>query len=112
MACALGRMDRLIDIQEKTTAQDGAGQPIEDWTDLSTNVWAEWIPVSGREFFAAQQTNATALAQFRIRYRSDITVGSHRIVYDGNTYDIAEAEEDKRFGYKEFLFIRAVARVS
>lgn len=112
MSCKIGRMDRLIDIQQNTPVQDGVGQPIENWTNLDTNVWAEWVPVSGREFWAARQVNATALAQFRIRFRSDITVGSHRIVYDGNTYDIAEAEEDKRFGYKEFLFIRAVARVS
>lgn len=110
MACVIGPMDRSITIQSKTEARDAAGQPIETWADLAT-VDAEWIPQSGREFWGARQINAEATATFRIHYRTDVTV-EHRISYNSRTWDIVEAEEDRRFGYKQFLLIRAVARVS
>lgn len=111
-ACEVGRMDRQITIEQRSVSADAAGQQIETWTDLATEVWAEWIPASGREVFEAQQYNALSVASFRIHYRGDITRADHRIVYNGDTYDIVEADEDRKFGYKEFLLIRAVARRS
>ncbi len=107
---SIGPMDQQITIQQNTPTQDATGQPIESWATLAT-VWAEYLPVSGREFWAARQVNATAVANFRIHYRSDVT-RKMRVSFDGDTYNIADAAEDRRFGYKEFLLIRAEARVS
>lgn len=107
---SIGRMDRQIVIEQNTPTQDAAGQPIESWATLAT-VWAEYLPVSGREFWQAKQVNAQAVANFRIHYRSDVT-RKMRLTSEGDTYDIVDANEDRRFGYKEFLLIRGEARVS
>lgn len=108
---SIGRMDRQITIQQKTTVQDATGQPIETWTDLATDVWAEFLPVSGHEFFAARQVNAVAVASWRIHYRGDVA-RQMRLLFDGDTYNIVDAAEDRRFGFKEFLLIRGEARVA
>lgn len=104
---AYGQMDRQITIQQKTTARDAYGEPIETWTTLAT-VYAEWIPQSGQEFWQNQHTLATLTATYRIHYRADVTP-LMRIVDGSRNYEIVEAEEDRRFGYKEFLLIRAKA---
>ena len=110
---SIGRMDRQITIQEDVGTQDSNGQVVPSWQNIATNpaVWAEFLPVSGQEFFAARQTNAVAVANFRIHYRSDV-LRKMRLTFDGDTYDIVDAAEDRRFGYKEFLLIRGEARVS
>ncbi len=110
---SIGRMDRQITIQEDVGTQDGAGQPVPSWQNIATDptVWAEYLPVSGVEFWNARQVNAEAVANFRIHYRTDVT-RKMRLTFDGDTYDIVDAAEDRRFGYKEFLLIRGEARVS
>lgn len=107
----LGRMDRKITIQQRTTNDDAAGQPIETWPDLATNIRAEYIPAAGREFWGARQTSAVVIASFRIHYRSDIT-RVMRVLFDGDTYDIVDVGEDRRFSYKQFTLIRGEARVA
>ncbi len=107
---SIGRMDRQIVIEQNTPTQDSVGEEIESWATLAT-VWAEYLPVGGREFWAARQINAETVANFRIHYRSDVTRGM-RLTFDGDTYDIVDANEDRRMGYKEFLLIRGEARVS
>jgi len=105
-----GRLDRLIVIEQSTPAQDAAGQPIKSWAALAT-VWAEVIPVGGREVFEARQFGAETVAKFRIRYRGDVT-RKMRVVYDGDEYDIAGVAEDRRFERRQFEIITATARVS
>ena len=107
---SIGRMDRQIVIEQNTPTQDSAGQPIDSWATLAT-VWAEFLPAGGREFWQAKQVNAETVASFRIHYRSDVT-RKMRLTFAGDTYDIVDAAEDRRFGYKEFLLIRGEARVS
>ncbi len=107
----LGRMDRKITIQQKTVANDATGQPVETWTDLATDIRAEYIPAAGREFWGARQTSAVVVASFRIHYRADVT-RVMRVQFDGDTYDIADVGEDRRFSYKQFTLIRGEARVA
>ncbi len=110
---SIGRMDRQITIQEDVGTQDAHGQVVPDWQDIATNptVWAEFLPVSGQEFYQARQVNAVAVANFRIYYRTDV-LRKMRLTFEGDTYDIVDASEDRRFGFKEFLLIRGEARVS
>lgn len=110
MALEVGKLDRRITIQSATTAPDAYGEPIETWSDLAT-LWAQVVPLGGREFFEARQVNAEQTVRFRIRYRADIT-REMRVIYDGLTYGIEAAEEDRRFDRLEALLITAVARVA
>lgn len=81
-----GKMDRLITIQTFTTTQNDYGEPVETWTTLAS-VWAERVPMSGREAFAADQLAALSLVKFKIRYRSDVDT-KNRILDAGSYYDI------------------------
>ena len=87
-----GRLDRMVIIQRKTVVQDDHGEEIETWTNLDT-VWAGRRDLRGKEFFAAQQENASISAVFTLRYRNDITPDDHRISYEGRIYDIKSVIE-------------------
>lgn len=95
MAINIGRMDRRITIQQFTSAQNSAGEPIETWTALAT-VWGSKMDITGRERFTSQQQLEEETTVFRIRYRSDVTV-KMRLVCETKTYRIdAIAEMGRR----------------
>jgi SPP1 family predicted phage head-tail adaptor len=99
-------LDRLITIQSATEAQDASGQPIETWADLEADVPAEYMPVSGGEQFAAFQHLATAIARFRIRYRTDLT-RKMRLIFEDETWNLRHFEEDRRFDRRQYLVLTA-----
>lgn len=81
-----GKLDRRILIQTKTTTRDSYGAEIISYTTLA-NVWAEILPVSGREYFLAAQFVPEAQLKIRIRYRTDFDETA-QIIYNSTTYDI------------------------
>ena len=83
---AASKLRHRITFQERATGQDEFGQPIDTWQDICT-VWAAVEPLSGREFWAAQQVQAEVTTRIRIRYRQGIRP-EMRVLYDGRTYDI------------------------
>ena len=98
-------MDRRITIQQPVVSKDGYGEPIiTNWTPVAT-VWAQVIPVSGREYFDAAAARAEKLTRFRIWWRSGITE-TMRVVYDDRNYDIRSVVE---LGRREGLEIAAEA---
>jgi SPP1 family predicted phage head-tail adaptor len=113
---AAGRLDRRITLQGFYESQDATGEPIKTWRDLpqTPTVWAQVTPVAltrssgGQEFQAADQLVAVADTRFRVRYRRDLSV-EHRIVYDGEHYEIASISE---IGRREGLEIIARKAVS
>ena len=109
MPLQAGRLDAQITLQSATEAQDVFGEPIQTWSDLTTDptVWAEVIPLSGRERFEAQQVNAEVDTTFRIRYRTDLDE-QMRVVYNSTPYDIHAIQELRR---REGLELLTVARI-
>lgn len=86
MGVAAGSLDRRIRLQRRNTARNRSGTESREPEDVGT-VWAQKIPVSGREPFAAQQRYALVDTRFVIRYRSDI--GPIDRVLDGEqVYDV------------------------
>lgn len=81
-----GRLDREIVIEQRSNTPDTFGQPIPAWSTLAT-VWAAKEDDRGREYFAAQQLQASTPTRFRIRFRSDVTT-NHRVTYAGQVFDI------------------------
>lgn len=115
-----GRLDRLIDIQRKTSTQDPAGEPVEAWTNLVERRAASMAPVRGDERFSNPQTIATGQVDFRIRYSANVADLSplDRLIYpamsEGETdipptrvHDILEVRE---IGRREGLQIIAQRR--
>lgn len=81
-----GDLDQRIELQRLTRTSDGGGGYTEQWTTYAT-VWANVRPMSGRERYQAQQTQASANYRIAIRYRADIDPAD-RIVWRGKVLNI------------------------
>lgn len=71
-----GKMRHRITFQSFSGAVDTFGDPLhgseDQWNDVAT-VWAAIDPVSGREFYAAEQSQSEVTHKVRCRYRPGLT---------------------------------------
>lgn len=81
-----GRLNQRLTIQAKTVTRAANGEELVAWAGVVT-VWAEAIPLRGREFFAAAQMQQAIDVRFRIRARADID-GAMRLLWKSQPYDI------------------------
>lgn len=93
----IGKLRYRIAIQEPGSNQDDYGNIVDDWQDVAT-IWADIVPVSGREYFGANQQNSETSYKIYIRYLDGITA-KMRILHDGVVYEILAVLADKRAGY-------------
>lgn len=82
----IGKMRHRITIEQKTKVSDGAGGYTESWVPFVT-VWASIDPVSGKEFFEAQQTQSSVSHKIRIRYKSGV-LPAMRVNFKGRIFGI------------------------
>lgn len=86
----VGKMRHRITFQAFAGNQDDYGDPLQaddaNWEDVAT-VWASIDPISGREFYAAEQSQSEVSHKVRCRYRSDLTTAM-RIKYGKRKFDI------------------------
>jgi len=68
------------------STQDSYGAPVESWSEVAA-LWAAKEPLSGREFFDAQQVFSENVTRFRIRYREGVDT-TMRIAHGGRLYNI------------------------
>jgi SPP1 family predicted phage head-tail adaptor len=90
-----GKMDRRLQVQVRTYTRDATGGRIETWAD-SYKVWAELVKSTSKESIASGADRAMGDKVFRIRYRTDIASGTHRILYQLKFYDITGIDEEGR----------------
>jgi SPP1 family predicted phage head-tail adaptor len=88
----IGRLDRRITIQRKTTTRDANGGEVVTWSDWKT-VWASKADQGSREFRSAGALYAETTTIFGIRYLAGVT-GQDRIVYRETVYDIVGAPSE------------------
>ena len=81
-----GRLKHRVQIQVRSSTTDAMGQAAEVWSVVAT-VWAEAMPLRGREFFAAAQVQQEHAVKFTLRWRADL-VPTSRLVWRGQAYDI------------------------
>lgn len=71
-----GKRRHRVTFQRFTGARDGYGDPLlsedENWTD-ATALWAAVKPLSGREFYAAEQSQSEVTHKIDCRYRAGLT---------------------------------------
>lgn len=100
-----GDLKERIKICEPTYSTGDYGDdvlnPPEDWNVIAT-IWAAYRDLSGREFFAARQTNTEITGEFKIRYRADIKP-SYKIVWGNRVLDIVSPRDID--GKKQWLYI-------
>lgn len=71
-----GRLRHRVTLQQYTGATDSYGDPL--YTDDSQwrgvcDVWAAIDPVSGREFYAAEQAQSAVTHKITLRWRSGVS---------------------------------------
>lgn len=89
---SIGKKDRQIVIQRKTTTRDASnGSTVETWADYRT-VWAEKQDVGGGKPFRAGALRPETEAVFTIWYNENITP-LDRISYRGVKYSILSIAE-------------------
>jgi SPP1 family predicted phage head-tail adaptor len=100
----IGKMDKLITLESKTTAANAIGEMIETWSTLA-EVWAEETPIGGSESFRANRPLSALTSKFSIWYRDDVGP-KERINYAGRVWNISQVRE---LGRREALEITAEA---
>lgn len=93
MACKTPALNRRITIQATTETRDSYGGVSAVWSTVAT-VWASVLPVSGREFFASEASQAEVNYKIVIRRLTSV-LPSMRIVYDGHQYNIRAVLPDQ-----------------
>lgn len=96
-----GKLDRRVTLQAPTVTKDARGGPVTQWVDQAT-VWAEVVPLRGREFVETAQVVAGAELKVRMRYRTGV-LESWRVVHEGTAYDIQHIAEIGRRDGLELL---------
>lgn len=81
-----GSLNQRITFQQKSLTRNGIGEEVFTWSDVAT-VWAEVIPIRGREFYESAQMQQAVDMRFRIRARSGLD-GSMRLLWKTEPYDI------------------------
>ena len=92
----IGKMRYRITIQYPSDGVDDYGNAIDSWQDLTT-VWADVVPVSGREYLTANQATSETTFKIYIRYIENINA-KMRIVHNDNVFEILAVLGDKRSG--------------
>lgn len=83
---ASGPMRERLTLQALTETDDGMGGFGKAWADVET-VWGRTWGATGQERTIAAMTQASVARHFAIRYYASLTT-KHRVVYEGQTYNI------------------------
>lgn len=111
MSLAAGHMRERVTPQSKSVTRNSIGEEVVTWSDLVTStsdhsVWAEVIPLHGREFFAANSEQYACDIRIRIRHLPSLQ-REHRMLWRSEPYDITQIIDlDAR---KETMEILAVS---
>ena len=81
-----GRLRHRVTIEEATDTRDGVGHPIPAWMTWAI-VWAEIVPLSGRELYAAQEVHNEITTRIWLRYREGLTT-KMRLRHGSTIYNI------------------------
>lgn len=91
------RLRHRATIQQQVATVNGDGEPLGfAWTNFREDIPAEIVPLSGREFLAANAEQAETSARATIRFDPDITPDM-RIVFDGLAYNILSVLPDPTY---------------
>ena len=82
-----GTLRHRVTIEHRAETRDGYGGVAGAWAVFASSVPAAILPVSGREFFAAEANQAEVSAKIVMRELAGLKP-SMRIVHDGQQYNI------------------------
>lgn len=85
----IGQADQRVTLQRFAETADGIGGTTQAWANFAAtpSVWAKVTPRVGKEGMEEGRMNASLMATFTIRYRSDVTE-LDRIIWRGEAWNI------------------------
>jgi SPP1 family predicted phage head-tail adaptor len=95
-----GQLRHRVTLQKPQTTVSGYGERTTSWADAFT-CWADFHPLSVREFLAQSGLQSQVTARVTIRYRDDVDA-TMRVTYRGKVYNIAGVLPDPDSG-REYL---------
>jgi SPP1 family predicted phage head-tail adaptor len=81
------RLRHRVDIEQYAETRDEFGGVVQTWSAYASDVPAEIVPLSGREFVAAQAMQGSVTTRITVRYDPSINP-KMRIKHDGTIYNI------------------------
>jgi SPP1 family predicted phage head-tail adaptor len=98
----IGKLRHRIHVQEDLgTTYDADGNVIHNWTTIAT-VWADVMPLSGREALLAKQINATTTHNIRVRSMPELRQDM-RIRFGDRYFDINAIIDDREVQRHQLL---------
>jgi SPP1 family predicted phage head-tail adaptor len=86
-----GNLDRVIEIQRRTTGLDLYGTPIETWTTFAT-MRAQMLANATDDREGARDNTTETSIMFRIRWLDGVTL-ENRITFERQQFAIRETKE-------------------
>lgn len=85
-----GKLRHRITIQTNAPTQDGIGYPVESWSAITNGeMYANVVPLRGREYMEAKALQDEHTAVVTIRYRDDVAITPLlRVLHGSVTYDV------------------------
>lgn len=82
MPLSAGDLRHQITIQDPPNkgTVDAAGEPVQNWTNFATNIYAKFVPLQGRELEAARMLHSEVTCEWDIRYRAGVSA-KQRVVF-------------------------------
>jgi SPP1 family predicted phage head-tail adaptor len=101
-----GKLRERITFERRTSQLNEFGESPDVWRALSS-VWASVEPLSGREFFAALQTQSDVTIRVTCRYSNAIAAVTEkdRIKHGSKVYDIRHPPIDRDSRHREIQFM-------
>jgi head-tail adaptor len=106
------RLDRRVSIEAFTETEDALGTPVKAWAE-DRRLWASvsYGRASERRLAAQEQSALPATFYFRSSaFTRGMTPGSHRLVFDGQTWDVESVVPSVK--RKDWVEVTAKARLS
>ena len=107
----IGKLDRRVTIQARSVTETALGEPVDVWVDVRTES-ASYAPGSGAERRISAQEQASHPATFVFHSSTltkAITPQTHRLSFDGGTWDISSNVEIGRGRYRSVIATRRVS---
>lgn len=80
------RLRQRLTLQRENKTPDGAGGYVRNWENAA-DLWAEIIPLRGKEEFFAARLQTKATHRILVRYRQGVEAGQ-RLVFDTRAFYI------------------------
>jgi SPP1 family predicted phage head-tail adaptor len=104
-----GPLQKKVTFERRSSKLTSFGEAKDVWRPIA-ETWASIEPLSGREFFAALQTQSDVSVRIVCRYTQAVSTvkAQDRIVHKNTVYDIRHPPIDKDMRNREMQFMCTV----